>query len=171
MTKPFWVVCTEPGPHQEFVECETADSKSVGVGEWEQRSSDGYWQLGPFVVQHDLDEARTVIEGIHTALGPVEVRGPDTDLPQAVMVAREQLDKVRAEVEKAQRVIKGQDEIIERYYAKVERLRELIKEALETNGGPFDEDETIDGKAYMMVRRDVFDRMDAAYQEKYNAAD
>lgn len=46
--QPFYVVLTEPGPNQEFVECETPDGKSITVGGMRKRA-DGHWVLGPFV--------------------------------------------------------------------------------------------------------------------------
>jgi len=39
------------------------------------------------------------------------------------------------------------------------RLAAAVEELLETNGGPIDADETVDGLAYVMVRRDAFDKL------------
>ena len=47
MGTPVYVVLSEPGPHQEFVECETADGRRVKTGM--RKRADGYWVLGPFL--------------------------------------------------------------------------------------------------------------------------
>jgi hypothetical protein len=47
MGQKVYVVLSEPGPHQEFVECETTDGRSVKVGM--TKREDGYWVLGPFL--------------------------------------------------------------------------------------------------------------------------
>lgn len=72
---PFWVVCTEPGPGMEFIECENADRRGVTVGTWEKRE-DGYWQLGPFyeqLAESDLLAACEAAEGVLTEPGIMDV--------------------------------------------------------------------------------------------------